>query len=62
MVIINGKQALHRIANDELILDTKCIDVIEPKPYSKYEIYLTTGVRDRISNIIEYQVPGDYDA
>lgn len=61
MVIINGKQALYRNANDELILDTKCIDVIEPKPYLKYEIYLTTGVRDRISNIIEYQVPGDYD-
>ncbi len=62
LVIIDGKQALHRNADKELILDTKCIDVIAPKPYSKYEIYLTTGVRDRISNVIEYQVPGDYDA
>lgn len=61
LVIVDGKQALHRNADNELILDTKCIDVISPKPYSKYEIYLTTGVRDRISNVIEYQVPGDYD-
>ncbi len=62
LVIVNGKQALHRNADKELILDTKCIDIIEPKPYSKYEIYLTTGsISERISNIIEYQVPGDYD-
>ncbi|MBE6844569.1 MAG: hypothetical protein E7508_02475 [Ruminococcus sp.] len=61
MVYVNGKQTLHRNAENESVLDTNSIDVIKPQKCHKYLIYLTSGTNQRVSNVIEYEVPVDYD-